>query len=554
MHFSNHLLRRLVIAGATTCLSLSAIAAPPASAPGKQKAPEFSNQAFDLQYALETRAELHQWLRSERVGRGAGLKADVTADEMHAIDAERGVLPERVGITKAVAANVSFRGLSRKQLRGRAHSRGFGVVTGAADGGYVFSGELSSPGAIGMRVHFTGFNLPQGAGVYLYTGNGQVFGPYTGRGPHGDGEFWSHTVLGESLTLQMRQTGRVSDRVMRKTRFTVAGIGHLRPKFLAGQCNYNESCIESTACVNESSAVNTAKKAVAHIQWPQGPFIYMCSGGLLADTDTGTRPLFLTANHCISRGKDAKNMEAFFQLDLTGTSPGCGGSFSCDDVFDHQSNHPQNLRVLGARILATGSTSDYTLMELRQAAPTGSAFMGWNDTDISTSTDDLYRISHPSGAPQSYSEHEVDSNYVVCGGWPVGDWIYSRDTFGSTEGGSSGSPVVNGAGEVVGQLTGGCGYNINDVCDAVENRTVDGAFSAYFSEVEEFLDPTTSCTVTETPEVSCNDGQDNDCDGLTDNADDDCGGPGLPKGASCTSDTQCISNKCKGPANNKTCK
>jgi hypothetical protein len=51
----------------------------------------------------------------------------------------------------------------------------------------------------------------------------------------------------------------------------------------------------------------------------------------------------------------------------------------------------------------------------------------------------------------------------------------------------------------------------------------------------------------------CADGIDNDCDGLTDSADPDCQ-TCLPIGTSCTTDNQCCSVKCRGPAGNKTCK
>ena len=37
----------------------------------------------------------------------------------------------------------------------------------------------------------------------LIFAQGEVAGPYTSRGPNGDGEFWSHTLRGSSLTIQL---------------------------------------------------------------------------------------------------------------------------------------------------------------------------------------------------------------------------------------------------------------------------------------------------------------------------------------------------------------
>jgi PKD repeat protein len=115
--------------------------------------------------------------------------------------------------------------------------------------------------------------------------------------------------------------------------------------------------------------------------------------------------------------------------------------------------------------------------------------LGWTSQAVAASDGGmLYRISHPAGAPQAYSEHRVDTSAPTCRGWPRGPWIYSRDVVGATQGGSSGSPVVNASGQVVGQLTGGCGYNVNDVCDSVSNATVDGALAYYYPEVQQWLD------------------------------------------------------------------
>ena len=71
------------------------------------------------------------------------------------------------------------------------------------------------------------------------------------------------------------------------------------------------------------------------------------------------------------------------------------------------------------------------------------------------------------------------------------------------------------------------------------------------------------CTVTESPEVSCTDGVDNDCDTLVDCADSDCsgdpacGGGGCTLGQAgdaCTVNADCCSNSCKGKPGAKTCK
>jgi hypothetical protein len=138
----------------------------------------------------------------------------------------------------------------------------------------------------------------------------------------------------------------------------------------------------------------------------------------------------------------------------------------------------------------TNPTGDYTLLRLSQAAPAGSAFLGWTAEPVASTTNALlYRISHPKNGPQAYSEHRVDTGAPTCGSWPRGAWIYSRDLLGATEGGSSGSPVVNAQGLLVGQLSGACGFNPSDPCDDLRNATVDGALASYFAEVAPWLDP-----------------------------------------------------------------
>ena len=124
----------------------------------------------------------------------------------------------------------------------------------------------------------------------------------------------------------------------------------------------------------------------------------------------------------------------------------------------------------------------------------------------------------------------------------------------------------NSQGLVVGQLSGACGYNLNDVCDPVGNATVDGAFASYYSQVAPFLGGGGGCSDDvdgddyiaascggddcndDDPSINpgaaeiCGDLTDNNCNGLID---EDCGGGScLPRGDACSSDDQCCSNKC----------
>jgi V8-like Glu-specific endopeptidase len=451
------------------------------------KAMERASGVFDRAEHLREMEALQQQLSRSRVDlpEAVVLEVVVTAEERRAVrQANVRERKLRVGVVKQLSVPMDF---SRELvLSSRAQAHGvFGAVRGEGGGGFTWSGVVRTPQAEAVRVHFTDFDLPAGAELYVYSRDGMAFGPYTGRGPNGDGEFWSNTVTGPEIVIQL-DAGRIDNPT-----FTIAGVGHMTPEFglaasLAPQpqaantkpCSYNADCVEDAACttLDNTPRMTSARKAVASILFASGAFLYICSGGLVADSDPNTEiPYFITANHCISKGGEANSMETFFFYENTA----CG---SCTAKGAKATT--------GSSIVSTNRTSDYTLLRLSQPAPTGALFLGWNANPVAnTHGAGLYRLSHPKGAPQAYSEHAVDTNRPTCRSWPRGDWIYSSDTFGATEGGSSGSPVVNAAGELVGQLSGACGYNVNDVCDTASNATVDGAFAAYYSSVAQWLGP-----------------------------------------------------------------
>ncbi|HEY9421027.1 MAG TPA: trypsin-like peptidase domain-containing protein, partial [Thermoanaerobaculia bacterium] len=365
--------------------------------------------------------------------------------------------------------------------------------------------------------------LAPGAEIYVYNLAGQAFGPYTGRGPLGDGVLHTNTVFGEQLLLQVHSPADAE----RAPRFTVKEVGVMGARFAVPRygtegvfdsnnlgaiakasnlCSNNAACIVNAAC-QSSTVVNAAKDAVASILFQSGASFYICTGGLIADTvSTSVIPFFLTANHCISTSGEASSVETYFDYATTCSSPNCTQPYN--NVGE----------TVGSTLLAGSSSTDVTLLQLSSAptTPDGVAtYLGWLSTAVAnTNNYALYRISHPSGSPQAYTEGVVDTSKPTCRTLARGNFIYSRDTVGGTEGGSSGSPVVNGSGQVVGQLYGACGTNLNDVCDAASNGTVDGAFAVSYSILSPYLNPGTGGT---------------------------CGA----KGTSCTSNSQCCSGSCK---------
>ncbi len=447
----------MLVAAALLTLPAFAVEVGPETVPGQV---EPLKNAADMDF-------LHQWLLDHE---GAAAKALVVE-----------VSPEESARLKAAPTN------SGRLLVGSSIAVDLPVGSTKASFGSlqegVWAGAIASPGATAMRLHLADLNLPKGASLYVYNAQGDAFGPYLGKGTMGNGAQWTHTVTGSEIRLQVHFQGAAEKA---GSFFTIQEVGYLGENFLFGQtqnpnkafCSFNESCIENAACQSVPGAISANANGIAHLLYSVGSSFFICSGGLLNDTDAATqRPLLLTANHCFDTAASATSLEAYFQY----TTP-CGGT--CFNPYS--ASLP---RTVGSTILATSSSSDYTLVELSQAAPAGSTLLGWSTTAVANSAGtNLFRLSHPKGAPQAYSTHSVNTTAGTCGVWPRGPWIYSDDTLGATEGGSSGSPVLNASGQVVGQLSGACGSSPAVACNGGD-RTVDGALAAYFGSVSQFLDP-----------------------------------------------------------------
>ena len=550
--------RAMTVLIAGLAVALGGPLAGPASADGRRaEAPlERAQGAFDhTAFAREQRA-VHEALTAAQVSVGLDhpLSISLTDGELERLAARNS--QERrleVGITKSVGAVVDFSDLTSGRIAKGAQRRAVGAVRGTGAGGYVWTAAIESAEASALRLHLSEVSLPDGAELYLYNPTGQVRGPYTGRGPSGTGDFWTHTISGSVVLVQLHVTPGTRAGANGAATFDIDEVGHLGPKFPFGTtptteagsnlCSFNEPCVQNASCSSIPAAIQVARDAVAMIEFRSGAFIYICSGGLTADTDPNTQiPYFITANHCLSRENEADSLEAFFQF-----STPCGGA-----CFDPDGVVPS---TLGADIMATDKATDYNLLRLNEAAPAGSAFLGWTSTPVAfTNGVSLFRVSHPAGAPQAFSRQVVDTSRPTCRSWPRGNRIYSSDTFGGTEGGSSGSPVLIGTGQIVGQLSGACGFNVGDPCDAVENATVDGAFAAYYSQVASILDPAGGPTTTTLASTTTTLATTTTTLAPSTTTSTTLPGSCAVSGDSCVTATDCCSGTCRGRPGTRTCK
>ncbi len=541
----------LCIAALALMMSLSA------SAQVRETKSEKIPGLFDSIAVASERAALSERLVSREgreVARGLRVKPSIgDLERMERASQTQGRL--LVGVTNDLSANIRFDNLNirlgRRAVRGPA-----GGILRLKPTEFTWYTTIRSEGAKAVRLHFTDTDLPKGAEMFVYSKGGEAFGPYTGNGIFEHGEFWSDTLVGEEVRLQIRYTGPNALRALYNTKVNLTDVVHLGERFLYGVmrdpnnanlpeafCSFNASCVQNASCSSIPSAIQGARNAVAHLQFVVGSSAFICSGGLLNDTDgSSTIPYLLTANHCFSTTSSANSLQAFFQF-----STSCGGS-----CFNPSGAVPT---VNGSTLLSTGSAADYTFVRLNGSAPSGSTLLGWTSAAVAFSNgNSLFRVHHPKGAPQSYSTSNVNTTVGTCTGWTRGNRIYQSKNFGATEGGSSGSPVLNSSGQVVGQLSGACGSNPGNACGSA--ATVDGALAAYFSNVSQYLNPATG---------GCNVGANGGGSFCTNSCKCDAGEGDCDSDAQCNTGLVCASNVgpnygflswvdvCEAPSNPNSC-
>jgi len=332
------------------------------------------------------------------------------------------------------------------------------------DGSQIIVLIIKSSGASGIGLHFRNFALADGEEVYVYGAatDSIVFGPFTDKGPWGSGEFWSGTVVGDTVVIEFYTRTDENGQG-----FEIFEISHILAE-LDWRFRSNEPdvlfCEVDASCYGDPE-----KNAVARILFNNnGP--HVCTGTLL--NNLAQDPYFLTANHCVNSQAVAQTVEAYWFYQTTSCNSG---------VLRSWVHSPP-----GANLLATQGSNDFSLLRLQNNAPGGAFFSGWTSVAQPIGTS-VFGLHHPDGyippSIPSYLRRSTgsitntnESCLGLVNGYETG-W-----TSGSAEPGSSGSGLWNSSHYLVGVLS--CGP-FPPTCNSP--RASYSKFANFYSQIRQYI-------------------------------------------------------------------
>ncbi len=360
-------------------------------------------------------------------------------------------MPWRYGIERIVSADIFTHG----------------QWTELADGTRLWRMALRSPGALNLSLNFSDFYIPQGGQVQFYNA-AQTDWSKVHHGKAAENQrFGSWIIDGDAIVIEYLAQANTEELPRLRVQSLIHGYrmgavhqlieneNSARGLEDSGDCHYDVNCSVGEAFDGHR---NQLKKAIALLNLGNG---YLCSAVLLNNAKEDKKPYILTANHCLENSNPA-----YWSMRFNWISPDavCGSPDSSVDIGT-------NFTVNGAELRAKNTRSDFALVELIESIPASwdVAFAGWDRTD--ELPEYQIGIHHPQGDVMKICRDDDPMARDIANGTEV--WLIKGTDvgngngwdIGTTEGGSSGSPLFNEQGQIIGQLHGGLAS-----CDGLQNN------------------------------------------------------------------------------------
>lgn len=304
---------------------------------------------------------------------------------------------------------------------------------------------VSHPDAVFVKVHFSKFNLPEGAYVTVTDAKGKEEYVYDGKtnrrnmtfnraaGENGFSKFSAMSVFGDKAVVNLfvpegaiwtKAHGVEIDRIKAGTDNTDEVFKGMNADHQTrSTCGVNER--RDVACWQNSHPTEYERtRPVARL--------LMNGSGLCTGWRVGDNNHMFTNEHCVNSQSELTNTEVWFNYQAT----------SCNGTV----NSSQTVKVTGDQLLKMNYNLDYTLFTVNNFA----SIQGFGNFGLDVRTPSLnegiYIPQHGSGNPKELAIEDDQSSTGLCkiddsiadGRATNTDTGYKCDTIG----GSSGSPVL----------------------------------------------------------------------------------------------------------------
>jgi hypothetical protein len=341
------------------------------------------------------------------------------------------------------------------------------VHTNYPNGEVGWMAIIEAPGAEAITLYFSHFQLPPKGKVFVYNNDRSiVLGAYTDQNQTPNGLFSTSLIPGDQVVVEYNQLASGEpdpEIVVGEIAYAYRGIPdainshsgsiqnthgmkETRGFGSSGPCEVNVNC-------PEGANWQTEKKGVMRIGVKKGFGTYWCSGSLINNTRQDHTPYILTADHCAQGATPQDISQWIFYFDFEST--GCPNPPSSPSWWSLVGG---TLQSAAGDVNAGGS--DFFLLLLDDEIPdtVDVWFNGWDRSGDASPNG--VGIHHPQGDIKkisTYTEPLVSSYWgdpSEMTHWEL-TWSQTQNGHGVTEGGSSGSPLFDPMGHIVGMLTGG---------------------------------------------------------------------------------------------------